>query len=46
MTRGVARDATLAAVPARKGRRAGKTVQPREISHARTRRAILAAKTC
>jgi len=50
MTRGVARDAALAAVPARKGRRAGKTVRPREISHARTRRAILAAiragKTC
>ncbi|MGH3407750.1 MAG: hypothetical protein ACRDRJ_35400 [Streptosporangiaceae bacterium] len=39
MTRGVARDA----VPARNGRRAGQPVQPREISHARTRRAILAA---
>jgi hypothetical protein len=39
MTRGVA----LAAVPARKGRRAGQPVRPREISHARTRRAILAA---
>ena len=31
MTRGVARDAALAAVPARKGRRAGQPVQPREI---------------
>ena len=39
MTRGVARDAALAAVPARKGRRAGQPVRPREISHARTRRA-------
>jgi hypothetical protein len=50
MTRGVARDAALAASPARKGRRAGQPVAPREISHARTRRAILAAiragKTC
>jgi hypothetical protein len=50
MTRGVARDAALAAIPARKGRRAGETVQPREISCARARRAILAAirtgKTC
>jgi hypothetical protein len=43
MTRGVARDAALAATPARKGRRAGQPVRPREISHARTRRAILAA---
>jgi hypothetical protein len=43
MTRGVARDAAAAAHPARKGRRAGQPVQPREISHARTRRAILAA---
>jgi hypothetical protein len=43
MTRGVARDAALAAVPARKGRRAGQPVRPREISHARTRRAVLAA---
>ena len=39
MTRGVA----LAAVPARKGRRAGQPVRPREISHARTRRAVLTA---
>ena len=43
MTRGVARDAALAAVPARKGRRAGQPVRPREISHTRTRRAVLAA---
>ena len=43
MTRGVARDAALAAVPARKGRRAGQPVRPREISHAAARRAILAA---
>jgi hypothetical protein len=50
MTRGVARDAALAAAPAGKGRRAGQPVQPREISHARTRRAVIAAiragKTC
>jgi hypothetical protein len=43
MTRGAARDAALAAVPARKGRRAGQPVRPREISHAAARRAILAA---
>ena len=43
MTRGVARAAALAAVPARKGRRAGMRVQAREISHGRTRRAVLAA---
>ena len=43
MTRGVARAAALAAVPARRGRRAGKRVQAREISHGRTRRAIIAA---
>jgi hypothetical protein len=43
MTRGVARAAALAAAPARKGRRAGMPVQAREISHARTRRAIIAA---
>ena len=50
MTRGVARDAALTAAPARKGRRAGQPVRPREISHARTRRAVLAAiragRTC
>ncbi|HLM88665.1 MAG TPA: transposase, partial [Streptosporangiaceae bacterium] len=33
MTRGVARAAALAAVPAKKGRRAGMPVQAREISH-------------
>jgi hypothetical protein len=43
MTRGVARDAALAAAPARKGRRAGQPVRPRDISCARARRAILAA---
>jgi hypothetical protein len=43
MTRGVARTAALAAAPARKGRRAGKPVQAREISHGRTRRAVIAA---
>ena len=43
MTRGVARAAALAAVPARKGRRAGMAVQAREISHARTLRAVTAA---
>jgi hypothetical protein len=50
MTRGVARDAALAAAPARKGRRTGQPVRPREISHARTRRAVIAAiragRTC
>jgi hypothetical protein len=43
MTRGTARAAALAATPARKGRRVGLPVQPREISHARTRRAVTAA---
>ena len=43
MTRGVARAAALAAAPARKGRRAGKPVQAREISHGRTRRAVITA---
>jgi hypothetical protein len=43
MTRGVARDSALAAVPARKGRRAGQPIQPREIPFTATRRAILAA---
>ncbi len=43
MTRGVARDAAAAAAPARKGRRAGQPVRPREISHVRTRRAVTAA---
>ena len=43
MTRGVARDAALAAIPVRKGRRAGQPVRPREISHARARRATITA---
>jgi len=43
MNRGVTRDAALAAAPARKGRRAGQPVRPRDLSHARARRAILAA---
>jgi hypothetical protein len=43
MTRGVARDAALAAAPARKGRRAGQPVRPRDISSARTRRALITA---
>ena len=43
MTRGLARDAALAAAPARKGRRAGQPVRPREISCARTRRAAIRA---
>jgi hypothetical protein len=43
MTRGVARAAARAAIPARKGRRAGMRVQAREISHGRTRRAVTAA---
>jgi hypothetical protein len=43
MTRGVARDAALTTAPARKGRRAGQPVHPREISFTAARRAILAA---
>ena len=43
MTRGVARDAAAAAAPARKGRRAGQPVRPREISCARARRAVITA---
>ena len=50
MTRGVARDAALAAAPARKGRRAGQPVRPRDISRTRTRRAVITAiragRTC
>ncbi len=50
MTRGVARDAAATAAPARKGRRAGQPVRPREISCARARRAaitaIRAGQTC
>jgi hypothetical protein len=43
MTRGVTRDAALAAAPARKGRRAGLAVRPRDLSHARAVRAVLSA---
>jgi len=43
MTRGVARDAALAAIPAGKGRRAGQPVRPRDVSHASARRAVIAA---
>jgi hypothetical protein len=43
LTRGVVLDAALAAVPARKGRRAGLTVRPRDLSHARAVRAVLSA---
>ncbi len=43
MTRGVARDAARAAAPARKGRRAGLPVRPRDLSFARAVRAVLSA---
>jgi hypothetical protein len=43
LTRGVTRDAALAAVPARKGRRAGLPVRPRDLSCARAVRAVLSA---
>jgi len=43
MTRGVTRDAALAAAPARKGARAGQPVTVRNMSMARSRRLILAA---
>ena len=43
MTRGVVRDAALAAAPARKGRRAGLAVRPRDLSFARALRAVLSA---
>jgi len=43
LTRGVARDAALAAAPASKGRRTGLTVRPRDLSHARAVRAVLSA---
>ena len=43
MTRGVTRDAALAAAPARKGRRAGLPVRSRDLSLTRSRRLILAA---
>ncbi|MGH3238227.1 MAG: hypothetical protein ACRDOH_34205, partial [Streptosporangiaceae bacterium] len=43
MTRGVTRGAALAALPARKGRRAGQPVAPREISFTAARRMIIGA---
>jgi hypothetical protein len=43
LTRGVVLAAALAAAPARKGRRAGLTVRPRDLSHARAVRAVLSA---
>ena len=43
LTRGVVRDAALAAVPAGKGRRAGLAVRPRDLSFARAVRAVLSA---
>src|SRR5258708_11005265 len=43
MTRGVLLDAARAAVPARKGRRAGLAVRPRDLSCARALRAVLSA---
>jgi hypothetical protein len=43
MTRGVALDAALAAAPARKGRRAGLPVRPRDLSFARALRSVLSA---
>ena len=43
LARAVARDAAAVAVPARKGRRAGLPVHPREISFAAARRAIIAS---
>ena len=43
MTRGVARDAAIAAQPAAKGRRAGQPVRYRDLSLTRARRLILAA---
>jgi len=43
MTRGVTRDAALAAAPSKKGRRAGLPVRSRDLSLTRARRLILAA---
>jgi hypothetical protein len=43
MTRGVTRDAAIAAAPAAKGRRAGQPVRYRDLSLTRARRLILAA---
>jgi hypothetical protein len=42
LTRATARAATAIAVPARKGRRAGQPVHPREISFTAARRAVIA----
>jgi hypothetical protein len=43
LTRGVLRDAAIAAAPARKGRRAGLPARPRDLSQARAVRAVLSA---
>jgi len=43
MTRGIILEAALAAAPARKGRRAGLEVRPRDLSFARALRAVLSA---
>ena len=43
MARGVVLDAALSAAPARRGRRAGKEVRPRDLSFARALRAVTAA---
>ncbi|MGH3194158.1 MAG: hypothetical protein ACRDOL_44240, partial [Streptosporangiaceae bacterium] len=43
MTRGVTRDAALAAAPARRGKRTGLPVRPRDLSFARALRAVLSA---
>jgi hypothetical protein len=43
MTRDVVGDAALAAAPARKGKRAGLPVRPRDLSFARALRAVLSA---
>jgi hypothetical protein len=43
MARGVVLDAALAAAPARKGRRAGLTVRPRDLSFARALRTVVSA---
>ena len=43
MARGVVNDAARAAAPARKGRRAGHAVRPRDLSFARALRAVVSA---
>jgi hypothetical protein len=43
MTRGITRDAALAATPAGKGRRAGLAIRPRDLSLTRAIRAVIAA---